>query len=34
MVLVRTPHKMMFPVLVEETMLSGRRPMGDSPQAQ
>ncbi|XDA73253.1 hypothetical protein R6Z07F_003528 [Ovis aries] len=25
---------MMFPVLVEETMLSGRRPIGDSPHAQ
>ena len=34
MVLIGTPHKMLFPMVVEETMLWRRRQIGDSPLAQ
>lgn len=34
LVLIGTPHKMLFPMVVEETMLWRRRQIGDSPLAQ
>ena len=34
MALIGMPHKMLFPMVVEETTLWRRRQIGDSPPAQ